>query len=223
MMPLNVFKEHVLKDKTVEELYELVEGFRIEKVFLKVQIEKENIGSFEYPSEEMIEKIASYRLYIEETYRYIEEMDGEVKRADAEEIARKFQENLSIIQKIEYSIGGFHGDFDEYVLIFEEDQVKATLNNSELISENKHLTTDKEKTVEEISDLHIGEWRESYLDSDYGAEGLDGTSWSLKVYYTNEVSVEFGGRNAFPYNFAQFNQFIENIFDEANDATERGD
>src|SRR5690554_1297027 len=132
MMPLNVFKEHVLKDKTIDELYELVEGFRIEKVFLKVQKEKENIGTFEFPSEEMIEKVDSYREYIKETYSYIEELDGKVKRADAEEVAWKFQVNLSNIQKVEYSIGGYFGGFDEYVLIFEEEQVHVTLNNSQL-------------------------------------------------------------------------------------------
>lgn len=224
MMPLNVFKEHVLKDKTIDELYELVEGFRIEKVFLKVQKEKENIGTFEFPSEEMIEKVDSYREYIKETYSYIEELDGKVKRADAEEVAWKFQVNLSNIQKVEYSIGGYFGGFDEYVLIFEEEQVHVTLNNSQLAFDRRNARVDKESFLKEFSDLHIGEWRESYLDSDYGNQVLDGTSWGLKVYYSDEREfVEFGGSNAFPYNFALFNQLVENIFDEENNANERDD
>lgn len=224
MMPLNVFKERVLKDKTIDELYELVEGFRIEKVFLKVQKEKENIGTFEFPSEEMIEKVDSYREYIKETYSYIEELDGKVKRADAEEIACKFQKILPNIQKIEYSIGGSIDGYDEYVLMFEEEKIHASLNNSQEELDSRNARVDKESFLKEFSDLHIGEWRESYLDSDYGNQVLDGTSWELKVYYSDEREfVEFRGKNAFPYNFALFNQLVENIFDEENNANERDD
>ena len=214
-MPLNIFKEHVLKGKKEEELYELVEGFRIEKVFLKVQRETENIGSYEFPSQEMIEKIAGYRLYIKETYNYIEEMDGEVERAEAKKIALKFQMNLSNIQKIEYSIGGYFGGFDQYVLTFEEEQVYALLKNSQYKFDTRNTTVAKEIFLKEFSDLHIGEWRKSYLDTDYGEQVLDGTSWGLKVYYSNEEEfVEFGGSNAFPYNFSLFNLLIENIFNK---------
>ena len=58
------------------------------------------------------EKVDSYREYIKETYSYIEELDGKVKRADAEEVAWKFQVNLSNIQKVEYTL--FHHFPREY-------------------------------------------------------------------------------------------------------------
>ena len=54
MMSLEMFNEHVLKGKSVEELYELIEDFKIEQVFLKLQIEKENIATVELPPEEMV-------------------------------------------------------------------------------------------------------------------------------------------------------------------------
>ena len=69
---------------------------------------------------------------------------------------------------------------------------------------------DREIFLEEFSALHIGEWQESYADSDYGERIMDGTSWSLTVYFYGDIKVaEFSGINAFPYNFGMLDQLIK--------------
>lgn len=192
MMSLEMFNEHVLPGKTVEELYELIENFKIEKIFLKVQIEKENIADFNLPPTEMVSKIESYRLYIRDTYKQIEEIGGTIERAEDEEFAMAFQENVSTITQIHYQVDGE----EEYYVAFETAMI------------------DKSAFLEEFADLHVGEWREMYRASDYGEEVADGTSWSLKVQFDGEMKpAEFAGINVFPYNFGLLDQLIKKAFD----------
>lgn len=197
MMSLEVFNEHVLKGKSVEELYALIEDFKIEQVFLKVQIEKENIADFTLPPAEMVSKIDSYRLYIRDTYKQIERLDGIIERADEEEFAIQFQENLSKIHRIDYQIGGYFGEDEEYKVLFDDE----SLTNDVI---------DKAIFLKAFTDLHVGEWREVYSATDYGQEVLDGTSWSLTVHFSGDMKpAEFVGSNAFPYNFGLLDQLIK--------------
>lgn len=202
MMTLKAFNEHVLKGKSIKELYSLIEDFKIEKIFLKVQIERKNIAAFTLPPAEMLSKINSYRLYISDTYKKIEKLGGTVERADDEEFALKFQENLSNIHEISYQIGDQFGKKEEFNLVFEE---SGMINDA----------INKEAFLKEFSELYIGEWRESYLASDYGDQVMAGTSWALNIHFTNEMpAVQFGGTNAYPYNFGLFDRLIKKDFHE---------
>ena len=215
MMTLEIFNEHVLKGKNVEELYDLIEDFKIEKVFLKLQIEKENIAAFTLPPTEMMSKINSYRLYIRDTYRKIEKIGGTTERADDEEVAIKFQENIPNIYQIDYQIGGYFEGNEKYRLTFEADQVIATKHHSHEKSSPINAVIDNNTFLKEFSALHIGEWRDAYADSDYGEEVMDGTTWSLKVHFSGEMNTtEFVGSNAFPYNFGTLDQLIKKIFNK---------
>lgn len=214
MMTLKQFNEHVLKGKSVAELYGLIEDFKIEIVFLKIQIEQKNIATFTLPPAEMTSKINSYRLYIKDTYKQIEKIAGMIERADDEAFAIQFQENLSNIHKVDYQIGGYFKGIEEYHLTFEDDQVVVTNSNSHEES-SVAVNIDKEPFLKEFADLHIGEWRESYSDSDYGEQIMDGTSWSVNVHFTNKIDlIQFGGSNAFPYNFGTFNKLIMKSFNK---------
>lgn len=215
MMTLEVFNEHVLKGKTEEALYELIKNFEFEKVFLKIQLEQENIAYFKQPANEIIEAIHNYRLYIRDTYKQIEKIGGVVKRVDVEEAALKFQKNLSNIQQIDYQIGGYFEGDEEFVVRFEEELVhiekKYTLKDIAPVK----IIIDKKAFLKEFSKLYVGEWRELYSASDYGEKILDGTGWGVKVHYSNEMDVtKFAGSNAFPYNFATFNKLIVENFNE---------
>lgn len=197
MMNLKMFNEHVLKNKTVEELYELIEDFKIEQAFLKVKIEEKNIGDFTLPPQDMVAKINKYRLYIRDTYIKIKSIGGEIKRSDEEEFAIQFHENISNIHRIDYQIGGYFVENEEYYLVFED-------------SPSTNDAIDRETFLKEFSKLHIGEWRETYADSDYDEQVMDGTSWSLTIHYSGEIKpAEFVGTNAFPYNFGMLDQIIK--------------
>ena len=214
MMTLEMFREHVLKGKSVEELYDLIEDFKIEQAFLKVKIEEKNIGDFTLPPQDMVAKINKYRLYIRDTYIKIKSIGGEIKRSDEEEFASKFQKNLFNIKEIKYGIDRFFDGHDEYQFVVEPNQMTVTKTNSQ---EDSFETTviDKEKFMKELGKLYIGEWRESYSDGDYGALVRDGTGWSLTIHYSGEMkSVEFTGSNAFPYNIGRFDRLCRKAFDK---------
>lgn len=214
MMTLEVFNEHVLKGKSVDELNNLIEDFKIEIVFLKLQIEQKNIVDFTLPPREVISKISKYRLYIRDTYKQIEKIGGTIERVDEEAFAIQFQGNLSNIHQIDYQISGYSEGNEEYHLTFEDDQVVVTKSNSHEES-SVEVEIDKEPFLKEFADLHIGEWRDTYADSDYGEEVMDGTTWSLNVHFSDEMKItEFVGSNAFPYNFGILDQLIKKAFNE---------
>ena len=214
MMTFEVFNEHVLKGKNKAELYDLIEDFKIEIVFLKLQIEQKNIVIFTLPPAEMFSKINKYRLYIRDTYKQIEKIGGTIERADEEESAIQFQRNIPNIHQIDYQISGYSEVNEEYHLTFEEDQVVVTKSNSHEES-SVEVEIDIEPFLKEFADLHIGEWRDAYADSDYGEEVMDGTTWSLKVHFSDEMKItEFVGSNAFPYNFGILGQLIKKVFNE---------
>lgn len=205
MMTLNQFREHVLTGKTVEELYSLIEDFKIEKVFLKVGIEQKNIVSFTLPPETMMTKINNYRLYIQETYDQIEKMGGTSNRTADEAFALKFQENLENIDQIDYQIGGYFEGYEDYKMQFEDNKAVFTKDGES----PKQAAMDKETCLNELRELYMGEWRELYDSNDYGSDILDGTSWSVVIHYKNGLeTVGFAGNNAFPYNFGHFNNLI---------------
>lgn len=200
MMSLEMFNDHILPGKTVEELYALIEDFKIEQIFLKVQIEKENIADITLPPAEIVAKIASYRLYIGDTYKQIERLDGVIERADEEEFAIQFQENLSKIKEIDYQIGGYFGEDEEYKVVFEDES-----------SANDGI--DKVPFLKAFANLHVGEWREAYSATDYGQEVMDGTSWRLTIHFSGEMKpAEFIGSNAFPYNYGLLDQLLKKEF-----------
>lgn len=213
MMTLEMFREHVLKGKSVEELYDLIEDFKIEQAFLKVKIEEKNIGDFTLPPQDMVAKINKYRLYIRDTYKQIRKISGKIEQSEDEKFAIKFQENISEIKEMIYDIGGIFDGYDVYHFVVESNQVTLTKKNSLEESFEKSIL-DKDDFIKKISAMYIGEWRTSYKVSDYGAKIMDGTSWSLKFNYIGEKeSVEFSGSNAFPYNFGKFDRLCRKAFD----------
>ncbi len=54
--------------------------------------------------------------------------------------------------------------------------------------------------LEELADLHIGEWKKEYEDPCV----LDGTQWSVTFKYSGGKKKKFVGDNRYPYNFYSF-------------------
>ena len=65
------------------------------------------------------------------------------------------------------------------------------------LPENCDYPCTKDEFLDGIRELHIGEWRTSYMNSDV----LDGTQWELTVEFTDgHKPFKTGGSNAYPYN-----------------------
>ncbi|MBQ3235125.1 MAG: hypothetical protein IJA97_03080 [Clostridia bacterium] len=67
---------------------------------------------------------------------------------------------------------------------------------------------DKDEFLQEFANLHVGEWRKSYLPDRFGVCVLDGVEWELKIEYNTHKSVKFSGTNAYPYNFKELLRVI---------------
>lgn len=200
MMSLEMFHEQILKGKNPQEVYELIEDFKIEMIFLKVQIEQKNILKLTLPPEDMVSKIKNYRFYIEDSYRYIESLNGEVNWAEEDAFTQNFQKSIPFIEKIDYS----ENDKNLCEILFDEDSVRITQNKETVPS------IDKEFFLNALSELHMGEWREVYTANDYGLDSINGFSWKIKVYFKYDMdTVLFTGTDAYPYNYKTFKQLIQ--------------
>ena len=63
--------------------------------------------------------------------------------------------------------------------------------------------------MDELSRLHIGEWRSSYNPERFGYVVLDGTQWELEIHYNNgSKPFKSHGSNSFPYNFNEFRELL---------------
>ena len=63
----------------------------------------------------------------------------------------------------------------------------------------------KDEFIKGIAELHIGEWKRSYVDPMV----LDGTQWSIDIEYEGDHKpVHIDGSNAFPYNFDDLLEFL---------------
>lgn len=82
------------------------------------------------------------------------------------------------------------------------------------------MNTDDEEPYSKLeflklfADLHIGEWRKHYSTEKFGISVLDGTQWSLDIYYSNEKKSSYDGSNAYPYNFCD----LTDLFGVAEEA-----
>lgn len=74
---------------------------------------------------------------------------------------------------------------------------------------------DKEEFLDGIRNLHIGEWRTSYMNPDV----LDGTQWDLTIEFSDgHKPFKTGGSNAFPYNFDALEELLGVDRDEEENA-----
>ena len=69
---------------------------------------------------------------------------------------------------------------------------------------------DKGEFLEQLKNLHIGEWRRNYDTLRFGYEVCDGTQWELHIYFSNgHKPVKIYGDNAYPYNFDSVLELFE--------------
>ena len=214
MIGPETYYEMNLKGKTAEQIKSVIRGLKNEIGHLKNVMERPDYGSepIMHPNEST--RLWCAREYLERAKTAFAEVGGEYKPSQFELKAMEFDNNLSAISKIIFTIGGFfRGDETRTVLLDGED-LKVNVQHSLLIKPEETaaditLPIDKEDFLEELSRLHIGEWRSSYNPERFGYVVLDGTQWELEIHYNNGSKLfKSHGNNSFPYNFDEFQQLI---------------
>ena len=151
-------------------------------------------------------RIFCSRLYLERAKQALVEAGGEYIPSAAERKAMEFDDNIPYINKVVFSIGGYFGGYKTNTYTVIDDKIYVTTEHSLDIEANDGYNTieplDTEEFLEQLESLHIGEWRKNYNTERFGYTILDGTQWSLDIYYSNgHKPVEIYGSNAYPYNF----------------------
>ena len=99
---------------------------------------------------------------------------------------RMYNSDHSAISKIVFSIGGYFGGYETRTISLDGGDLQVSVQRSLSIEPEEPLAEfilpfDKDEFMDELSRLHIGEWRSSYNPERFGYVVLDGTQWELEM------------------------------------------
>lgn len=140
---------------------------------------------------------------------------GEPYKLSASELkAKKFDDNIQAIDKIEYGEGRNFGDFEIRTYTIVEAQV--LLETKEFIKgicqeelDPPKVFCAKEEFLAGLRELRIGEWLSNYDPSRFDCVVLDGINWELEISFSNKCRpFNIQGSNSYPYNFKKFRKLL---------------
>lgn len=163
-----------------------------------------------HPSEGV--QIKWTREYIVRAIQAYEELGGIYHLSEQEKDDVEFQGSIGNISKISFEIGGFFEGMTESVIEFIGSEARL-LQYKTFDCDQKEIVLEREEVLDDLKELHIGEWDKCYDPIRFGYCVLDGTQWRASFEYSNgKDTLEISGNNDYPYNF---NDFAE-IFDIVN-------
>ena len=208
------YYEEYLKGKTAPQIMTDIRGLKKEIGHLKNTMEHPDYGkeSVMHPSEST--RLWCTRLYLERAKEALTETGGTYAPSQAELKAADFEENISAISKLVFSIGGYFGGYETRTYTLDREHLQLDVEHSFiLMPTNFYIEADypctKEEFLDGLRELHIGEWRSKYDLRRFGCMVLDGTQWELEIYFSNgHKPVKIYGDNAYPYNFDRFQELL---------------
>ena len=208
------YYEMNLKGKTAEQIMSAIRGLKNEIGHLKNVMEHPNYGSepIMCPSEST--RLWCTREYLERAKIALAEAGSVYKPSQSELKTIEFENNLSAISKIVFTIGGYFGGYETREISLDCGDLQVNVQHSLPIEPEETaveflLPYGKDEFLDELSRLHIGEWRGSYNPERFGYVVLDGTQWELEIHYNNGAKpFKSHGTNSFPYNFNEFQELL---------------
>ena len=187
-----------------------IRGLKNEIGHLKNVMEHPNYGSepIMCPSEST--RLWCTREYLERAKIALAEAGSVYKPSQSELKTIEFENNLSAISKIVFTIGGYFGGYETREISLDCGDLQVNVQHSLPIEpEETAVPYGKDEFMDELSRLHIGEWRGSYSPERFGYVVLDGTQWELEIHYNNGAKpFKSHGTNSFPYNFNEFQELL---------------
>ena len=204
------YYEMNLKGKTAEQIMSAIRGLKNEIGHLKNVMEHPNYGSepIMCPSEST--RLWCTREYLERAKIALAEAGSVYKPSQSELKTIEFENNLSAISKIVFTIGGYFGGYETREISLDCGDLQVNVQHSLPIEpEETAVPYGKDEFMDELSRLHIGEWRGSYSPERFGYVVLDGTQWELEIHYNNGAKpFKSHGTNSFAYNFNEFQELL---------------
>ena len=135
-------------------------------------------------------------------------------QSDIKQAVVKFNEDLYFIEKLIFSIGDYFEKNTVITITFYADKMavkKEDMYQSKYVEDE--IVVNKETRynfIQKLQNLHLNEWKSRYDN----LSGLDGTRWSLDLYFSNEQqTIHFDGSNAYPSNFDEFCRLMNLLAD----------
>ncbi len=203
--PDNYYDEY-LKGKTAEEIMTTIRGLKQKMGRLKNIMEQPDYVERMCPSEST--QLWCTRLYLKRAKQALIEAGGVYNPSQAELKSAAFDANISDISRVVFTIGGFLGGYTSRSFVVNDDELQVF--EKQLYSSDEWVLLPnyplfRYELLEGIQKLHIGEWKSLYYEPDV----LDGTQWSLELYYSNgQKAVEISGSNRYPYNFEELLELL---------------
>ena len=214
--PESFFKEN-LKGKDADQISSTIRGLKNRIGHLKNMMEGSmyELETITCPSEST--RLWYTRLYLERAKVALAEAGGVYTFSQAELKAKEFEDHISEISKIVFTIGGFFGGFEKRTINLDDTEVKMTISHLPALESGEEILFPMTKSdfLYELKQLYIGEWRKSYTTERFGYTILDGTQWNLEIEFSNGMNTfKSSGDNSFPYNFDEFQKLMGINIDE---------
>lgn len=212
MISPEVYYEEYLKGKTADQIMTAIRGLKKEIGHLKNTIEHPDYAPTMCPTEST--RLWCSRLYLDRAKQALVEAGGIYTPSQAELKAAAFTENIPFISKVIFSIGGYFGGYETRTFTLKDERLHMWVEHSLILTpSNAEVEPDypmsKDDFLDELRELHIGEWRKNYSPRRFGYVVMDGTQWDLEIQFSNgRKSLKIYGDNAYPYNFDKFRELM---------------
>lgn len=211
MISPEAFYKEQLAGKNAAQLLRFIRRTKRRINTLKRIMERPDYKPTVCPSEDVV--LSVERKYLERAKAALLEAGGDYIPTAAEKRVAEFDAGIPYICRIELDIGGFFEGYEKRICCIEEERVRFACEGHSVASmpcaSEEHEDPDKESFLEELTDLHIGEWRRKYDLSPYGLIGTDGVQWHLCICYSDgRRPARFCGDNAYPHNFKRLKELL---------------
>ncbi len=207
MISPETYVESEIKGKSKEEMLKKIRGLKQEIGRLRNKLENIDIEDIIIePSP--VTRLKVYKDYLRYAIKEYQAAGGEYRMSHKEKKAAAFDADIENIVSVELTYGGFFGGTEQRKVYFDGDDIKYErkfYNGAGDYDEILFLDMDKKSFLEELANIHIGEWKHEYDDPDT----LDGTQWELVIEYSNRRRRSYWGSNAYPYNFRELLELME--------------
>lgn len=207
MISPETYYEENLKDKALPQILSTIRRLKVEigRLIRTMEAPGYNERTATLPSEYTQLKVT--REYLKVALKAYSDNGGKYILSKPEQVAKAFDDNLSSISKIVFTIGGFCNGYETRTILFDQEQPGVVVQNIFRISKDEltpdfFLPMNKDEFLTELQELHIAEWRKNNSTERYGYSVMDGTQWELEISYSNGAKTfKRCGNNAYPYNF----------------------
>ena len=218
MLTVDDYYDWYLKGKSLPEIMREIEKLRKTMASLKSKMESPEYNKENncWPNEKM--QICATRAYLNRAKEAYAEAGGVYEPTKAEKKAADFAARIPLIDKIILNIDSFNLGLEVRTVRFMGERTYLKINNPFYSYPSgktcRHqLPISRELFLQSIKGLNIGEWRPKYNVKRFGYTVIDGSDWSLEIYFSDEDKpFKVYGDNNYLYNFADLYELLS--FDE---------